>query len=83
MHQLKPECKMKTICLMMTSALLLLCPQVWAQAIGSAECGIAQYTVQEAVIAGQPYKNHGQMRRTAARAMDTLRQGMISAECES
>ncbi len=45
--------------------------------IGSDVCEEAQVAAQEAVADGEPYRNHGQMVRTAARA---LRPEVISAE---
>jgi len=51
---------------------------------GTAACGDAQVAAQDAVEAGGPYKNHGQMVRTAANTTSPLREdGTISEECES
>ena len=47
-------------------------------------CGMAQLIVQEAVASGGPYKNHGQMVKTAAHAANPyLYEGAISEECHS
>jgi hypothetical protein len=45
-------------------------------------CGEAQVAVQEAVADGEPYRNHGQMVRTAASLVTPfLQAGSISLEC--
>ena len=45
-------------------------------------CGMVQLIVQEAVSSGGPYKNHGQMVKTAAHtANQYLYEGEISEEC--
>jgi len=47
-------------------------------------CGMAQLIVQEAVASGGPYRNHGQMVKTAAHAANPyLYEGAISEECHS
>jgi hypothetical protein len=50
----------------------------------TAECRTAQLAAQTAVADGFPYKNQGQMVRTAARAANPfLYDGLISEECHS
>ena len=52
--------------------------------VGSAECRLVQLDAQDAVAAGMPYKNHGQMVRTAANNQSpSLEAGYITEECSS
>jgi len=52
--------------------------------VGSPECRAVQLETQAAVDAGGPYKNHGQMVRTAANTQDPyLEAGDITEECSS
>ena len=45
-------------------------------------CAMAQSFTQEAVAAGEPYKNHGQMVSTAARKANSyVKEGIISKAC--
>jgi hypothetical protein len=47
-------------------------------------CGMAQFITQEVVTSGGPYRNHGQMVKTAAHAANPyLYEGVISQECHS
>jgi hypothetical protein len=47
-------------------------------------CGMVQLITQEAVTSNGPYKNHGQMVKTAAHAANPyLYEGIISQECHS
>ena len=60
-------------------------PQVQATetgGIGSPECREVQLEAQEAVESGAPYKNHGQMVRTAAHVVSAYEDdGYITEEC--
>jgi hypothetical protein len=52
--------------------------------VGSAECGAVQLDAQAAVEDGGPYRNHGQMVRTAANNQSpALEAGDITEECSS
>jgi len=52
--------------------------------VGSPECLEVQSAVQDAVIGGFPYTNHGQMVRTAARVTSRAEEaGEITEECAS
>ena len=52
--------------------------------VGSAECRLVQLDAQDAVAAGMPYNNHGQMVRTAANNQSpALEAGYITEECSS
>jgi len=52
--------------------------------VGSRECRVVQLEGQDAVTAGGPYKNHGQMVRTAANVVSPYEEAMdITEECAS
>ena len=52
--------------------------------VGSAECLMVQNDVQQTVISGAPYKNHGQMVKAAAHATGKAKaSGDITGQCAS
>jgi len=54
------------------------------QDVGSPLCAQVQADAQDAVVSGGPYKNHGQMVRTAAHVVSDYEEaGMITEECSS
>jgi hypothetical protein len=74
----------QVLCLLAITMSFLFSSQVWSQDVGSPECGMAQQATQDAVASGGQYKNHGQMVKTAAQAVNPyLDAGDISEECHS
>jgi hypothetical protein len=54
------------------------------QDVGTSACGLVQSAAQTAVDFGGPYRNHGQMVRTAARTVsEFVGAGVITEECSS
>ena len=68
---------------------LLLCAALYVQAdtpgdVVSFECRAVQIDAQAAVEAGAPYRNHGQLVRTAAHVVSEAEEtGEITEECAS
>ncbi|HJZ04721.1 MAG TPA: hypothetical protein VJ327_02570 [Patescibacteria group bacterium] len=74
----------KLLTLVLIGLFLGIVPKVWAQGVGSPECLAVQQAAQDAVEAGGPYKNHGQLVKTAAHVVDAaVVVGDIDEECAS
>ena len=75
----------KLLTLVLIGLFLGIVPKVWAQGgVGSPECLAVQQAAQAAVAGGGPYKNHGQLVKTAAHVVDAaVVAGTIDEECAS
>ncbi len=70
--------------LVMMFSLFVLIPNSWAGLVPTDNCTEAQIAVQDAVVSGEPFRNHGKLVKTAAHTANPyLESEQISEECHS